>query len=190
MKRGQSIKRPSGVRRYLRRTPYQRISQYLATRRLGLCGQEVFLEPRTRLLRHPENIQLGDGIVIKEGACLCPTNMESYVRIGSWTTVGYHSFIFATAGIEIGQHCLVAPFCYLVDANHGIARNELIRTQPMSASPISIGDDVWLCAGVTVLKGVTIGSGAVISAGAVVSEDIPEYCIAAGNPAKVVGERK
>lgn len=39
---------------------------------------------------------------------------------------------------------------------------------------------------VTILKGVTIGGGAIVGAGSVVTKDVPNWCIAAGNPAKVV----
>jgi len=49
-----------------------------------------------------------------------------------------------------------------------------------------IEDYVLFGYNVTVLKGVKIGKGAIIGAGSVVTNDIPEMCIAAGNPAKVI----
>ena len=138
----------------------------------------------------PRPIRLGANTIVKAGARICPTNPAAAVEIGDWTTVGYHTHIFATSTITIGSNCLIAPFCYLVDANHGIRRDELIRTQMMEVAPITIADDVWLGAGVFVLAGVTIGTGAVVAAGSVVSKDLPEYVIAAGNPAAPVSERK
>lgn len=183
-------KRESGVRKHLRRSLWQRINQAMVLRGIGRCGSGVFVERNVRLLRHPEKIEIGENVIVKEGARLCPTNEGSSIRIGDWTTIGYHTFIFATSGVEIGANCLIAPFCYLVDANHGIRRDELIREQMMSAAPIIIGDDVWLGAGVTVLKGVRIGRGAVVAAGSVVSEDVPEYTIVSGNPAVVTGARR
>jgi acetyltransferase-like isoleucine patch superfamily enzyme len=54
------------------------------------------------------------------------------------------------------------------------------------SAPIVIGDHVWIGANATVLKGVTIGNNVIIAAGAVVTKDIPENCIAAGVPAKVI----
>ena len=51
---------------------------------------------------------------------------------------------------------------------------------------MTIGDDSDLGVGCVVLPGVTIGRGAVIGAGAVVNEDIPEYAVAAGVPARVL----
>lgn len=60
----------------------------------------------------------------------------------------------------------------------------LIREQPMTSSPIVIGDDVWIGAGCQILKGVKIGNGAVIGARSVVTREIPENTIAFGSPAR------
>jgi len=57
-----------------------------------------------------------------------------------------------------------------------------------SSSDIIIGNKVWIGANVQILKGVHIGNGAVIGAGSIVTQDIPEKCMAAGVPAKVVRE--
>jgi acetyltransferase-like isoleucine patch superfamily enzyme len=178
-----------GVRTYLRRTPVQRIRQGWATRRLGTVGPEAFVDRGVEFLRHPERIHLGANTIVKEGARLCPTNPSAEIAIGDWTTIGYHTHLFAASGIVIGDNCLIAPFCYLVDSNHGIARGTLIREQPMPTAPITIGSDVWLGAYAVVLPGVEIADGAVVAAGAVVTKAVPAGCIVAGNPARVVSER-
>ena len=54
------------------------------------------------------------------------------------------------------------------------------------AYPITVGDNVWFGAGVTVLPGVTIGSNVVIGAGSIVTKDIPSGVVAVGNPCKVL----
>ena len=58
--------------------------------------------------------------------------------------------------------------------------------EPPSATPVIIEDDVLIGANSVILEGVKVGKGAVVAAGSVVTKDIPEYCIAVGNPAKVV----
>lgn len=141
-------------------------------------------------MRFAKNIYVGDKVVVKEGARICACNEKAEIHIGERTTIGYHNFIFASAGIEIGQDCLIAPFVYLVDSNHGINRNERINRQPNETSPIRIGDGVWLASNVTVLKGVSIGDGAVVAANSVVNSDIPAFEIWGGTPAKRIGERK
>ncbi len=51
--------------------------------------------------------------------------------------------------------------------------HELRRQRWETAAPITIGDNVWLGAGVIVCPGVTIGTNAVVGAGSVVTRDVP-----------------
>ena len=74
-------------------------------------------------------------------------------------------------------------------SDHVFKRGELIQKQGFLGAPIEIGGDVWLGGQVFINKGVAIGKGTVIGAGSVVTKNIPEYMIAAGNPARVIGER-
>lgn len=128
--------------------------------------------------------------VIKEGARICACNETATISIGKNTTIGFHTFIFASNHISIGDDCLVAPFVYLVDSDHSIEKNQLINQQSNTTSPIKIGNDVWLGTGCKILKGVTIGDGAIIAAGAIVNADVPAYEIWGGIPAKKISERK
>lgn len=52
-----------------------------------------------------------------------------------------------------------------------------------------IGNDVWIGREAKILPGVKIGDGAIVGAYAVVAKDIPAYCVAVGNPARVVKKR-
>ena len=54
------------------------------------------------------------------------------------------------------------------------------------ALPITVGDNVWFGGGCRILPGVTIGSNVVIGAGSVVTHDVPDNCVAAGNPCRVL----
>lgn len=54
---------------------------------------------------------------------------------------------------------------------------------------VTIGNDVWIGRRVMIMPGVSIGNGCVIGAGAVVTHNVPDYCVAAGVPAKIVKER-
>ncbi len=58
--------------------------------------------------------------------------------------------------------------------------------EPPSAQPVVVEDDVLIGANAVVLEGVRIGKGAVVAAGAVVTEDVPEYSVVAGTPARVI----
>ncbi len=157
--------------------------------RLAHCGERVFIDKHVEILRYLERITLGDFVAVKEGAHICACNAKATIRIGANTTIGYYSFVFASERIEIGNNCLIAPFVYIVDSDHGIERELLINQQANITSPIEIGDDVWVGTGAKILKGVKIGTGAVIAAGAVVKENVSPYQIVGGIPAKVIGER-
>ncbi len=141
-------------------------------------------------MRYPSNIRIGDEVVIKEGARICACNAKAHLSIGARTTIGYHNFIFASAGIEIGADCLIAPFVYIVDSDHGIERLQLINRQANQTAPIKIGAGTWVASNVTILKGVEIGEGAVIAANSVVNSDVPPFEIWGGSPAKKIGERE
>jgi len=60
---------------------------------------------------------------------------------------------------------------------------------PLITAPITIGNRVWVTADVFVAPGVSIGDGAVITARSSVFNDVPEWMIVRGNPAKPVKKR-
>jgi acetyltransferase-like isoleucine patch superfamily enzyme len=158
--------------------------------RLGKLGAGVHIDRNVEFQRFPKNIFIGSEVVIKEGARICSCNESAQIHIGDRTTIGYHTFIFSSEMIEIGQDCLIAPFVYLVDSNHQIAKGIKINSQPNETAPIRIGNDVWIAGNVTILKGVVIEDGAVIAANSVVNQTVPAYEIWGGSPAKKIGERK
>lgn len=141
-------------------------------------------------MRYPRNIQVGSAAIIKTGAHICPCNPQAKIDIGARTSIGFHTFLYASAQIILGDDCQIAPFVYMVDSDHGIRRDTLMNRQPNAATPIRIGNDVWIGAHAVILSGVTIGDGAVVAAGAVVHQDVTPYAIVGGVPARVLGERE
>lgn len=86
--------------------------------------------------------------------------------------------------IVIGSDCYISDFVRIQDSdNHSIIENGIKKN---NTAPVIIGNHVWICKNAIILKGVTVADGAVIAAGAVVTKDVPENCIVAGNPAKVI----
>ncbi len=177
------------LRKHLKPTLASRYRYWRESRRLGACGEGIHFEKDVHLMRYPQNISLGANMVVKSGARICACNENATVSIGENTTFGYHSYLFASERIEIGNNCLIAPFVYLVDSDHTIARDQLINKQPNQTAPIEIGDDVWIGTGAKILKGVRIGTGAVIAAGALVKDNVAAYAIVGGIPAKKISER-
>jgi acetyltransferase-like isoleucine patch superfamily enzyme len=74
--------------------------------------------------------------------------------------------------------------------NHNFSdATRLIKDQGVRYEGVLVEDDVWIGSKATILDGVTLGQGAVIGAGAVVTRSVPAYAIAAGVPARVIGQR-
>jgi acyl-[acyl carrier protein]--UDP-N-acetylglucosamine O-acyltransferase len=101
--------------------------------------------------------------------------------------IGRGSHIVAHQRISIGDDVYTGPYVYITDQNHSYADPELpIGRQWPVNSPVSIGSGTWLGTGVIVLPGAVIGRNVVVAAGSVVRGTIPDHCVIAGTPARVV----
>ena len=89
------------------------------------------------------------------------------------------------AKVTFGDNVFIGPDCGFHTAGHPIDFERRNRGLEYAYS-ITVGDNVWIGAGVQVMPGVTIGSNVVIGGGSVVVKDIPGNCVAVGNPCKVI----
>jgi acetyltransferase-like isoleucine patch superfamily enzyme len=178
------------LRKHLKFTWKNRWRLFQQKSRIGFMGKEVFIDKNVELLRFPKNISIDNYAVLKEGSRICSCNEKAKISIGKNTTIGFHTFIFASENITIGNDCLIAPFVYIVDSDHSAEKGERINLQPNITSAVSIGEDVWIGTGAKILKGTVIEDGAVIAAGAVVSGHVKSNEIFGGIPAKKISERK
>lgn len=158
--------------------------------KLGFCGDKVYFEKNVQLLRFPKNIEINSKSHIKEGAKICSCNPEATIVIGEGTSIGYNTIIFSSSNITIGNFCMIAPNVYIVDSDHGMDRESLMKNQTNSTEPIEIGNDVWIATGAVILRGTRIPDGCVIAANSVVKGELEPYSIYAGSPAKKIGQRK
>jgi acetyltransferase-like isoleucine patch superfamily enzyme len=109
------------------------------------------------------------------------------VSIGDRCLIGRGSGIVAHERVEIGDDVFTGHHVYITDANHGYEDLGVPPSRQFAASrPVSIGAASWLGHGTVVLPGVTIGCHVVVGAGSVVTEDLPDRCVAVGNPARVI----
>jgi maltose O-acetyltransferase len=107
------------------------------------------------------------------------------IEIGARSFVNFGAVILDSARVRIGADVQIGPGAHLVTPNHPLDADAR-RTGLEHAAPITISDDAWLAARVTVLPGVTIGSGAVIGAGSVVTGDMPARHLCFGNPCRAI----
>ncbi|MFV0445251.1 MAG: DapH/DapD/GlmU-related protein [Planctomycetaceae bacterium] len=144
----------------------------------------------TGQLELAEDVTIGAGSVLAFGDKL---NGYGSIAIGKGTWIGEFNNLRAGGGaIQIGEHCLVSQFCTLVASHHARRKDRLIQQQGAETTHcgVTLGDDVWLGAGVTITAGVRVCDGAVIGAGSVVTKDVPAYEIWGGVPARRLGERE
>jgi acetyltransferase-like isoleucine patch superfamily enzyme len=117
------------------------------------------------------------------------------IIIGNNVSIGDDCHITAINKIEIGDNVLIGKKITITDNSHGKTEYEQLSIPPLKRSlfskgPVVIEENVWIGDKATILPGVKIGRNAIIAANAVVTRDIPENCVAGGNPAKVIKEMK
>lgn len=143
-----------------------------------------------------ENVQIDDlarlyGSIVSFG--------NGKVRIGAYSALGANSLIRSVNSVEIGTHTAISTNVIIQDNNsHPVNPKDRIKMMETPAgdvsrgwnfsdsAPIKIGNNCWIGENSRICKGVTIGNGAIVAANAVVTHNIPDNCIVAGNPGKIV----
>ncbi|MCM1152318.1 MAG: acyltransferase [Muribaculum sp.] len=124
-----------------------------------------------------------------------PENLE----IGDNVWIGSGCWIDASGGLSIGEGCQISARSCLISHTSHISQRLLgkdymkweIEDRPgYIRKKTEIGDYTYLGCGVQVLPGVKIGRGCVIGAGAIVTHNLPDYAVAVGNPARIIGDTR
>jgi acetyltransferase-like isoleucine patch superfamily enzyme len=135
-------------------------------------------------------IEVGDKTMIAELVTMCAgmapghdLGPEPVLRVGNGCVIGRGSHIVAHHSIEIGDDVFTGPYVYITDQNHKYEDIDtpIGRQWPVN-SAVKIGAGSWLGTG----AGATIGRNVVIAAGSVVRGSVPDNCVVAGVPARVV----
>ena len=132
-------------------------------------------------LRSVLRISIGPGSSIHMG-CFITGNK---ITIGNRSTINRNTYLDGRCGIIIGSNVSISPHAYILTLDHDPQSIDFATI----TGPVRIDDYAWIGARATILPGVTLGKGCVIGAGAIVTRDIAEYIIAAGVPAKPIGQR-
>lgn len=111
------------------------------------------------------------------------------VTLGNFSGIGINAKIYGTC--HIGDYVMMGTDVTIITRNHRFDRTDIPMMQQgfEEEQPVYIGDDVWIGDRVLILPGVHIGSGCIIAAGAVVTNNVPDYTIVAGVPAKPIRTR-
>jgi acetyltransferase-like isoleucine patch superfamily enzyme len=178
----------------------------------GRCGKGVAFGTNV-VLRHPHKISIGDHVVIDDNCVIDAKGEENVgiaigsnafigrntiiycqngnISIGENANIGSNCQIFSAGSVEIGKNVLIGAYTYLIGGGHSMTdlSTPIIKQERINKG-VHLEDNIWVGAGVKILDGVTIGRDAVIGTGAVVNRDIAAYAVAAGLPAKVIGDRR
>jgi len=165
-----------------------------AGRRFAAFGPGSLMAFPTGAVYGEHWIEVGDKTMIAELVTMCAgmapgldLGPEPVLRVGNGCVIGRGSHIVAHHSIEIGDDVFTGPYVYITDQNHKYEDISLpIGRQWPVNSAVKIGAGSWLGTGAVILPGADIGRNVVVAAGSVVRGAVPDNCVVAGVPAKVV----
>jgi serine acetyltransferase len=163
-------------------------------KRFGYLGDGAALLWPQGSIYNEHCLSVGAGTLIGPNVCLtagmAPGQQmvtNPVVSIGERCIIGRGSHIIGHWSITLGDDIQTGPYVYITDQNHVyLDPDEPIGRQWPVEAAVSIGSGSWLGANVVILPGTTIGEHCVVAAGAVVRGTIPDHCVVAGVPAKIV----
>ncbi|WP_409022221.1 DapH/DapD/GlmU-related protein [Dellaglioa sp. P0083] len=111
------------------------------------------------------------------------TDFGKHISFGKNIFINQNVTFIDLGGIVIEDDVLIGPMSRIITVNH---LTDPKKRRGLLVQPVRIKRNVWVGANVTILPGVTIGENSIIAADSTVTKDIPENCIVAGTPAKVI----
>ena len=137
-----------------------------------------------------ENISIGDNVLISHFAWLAAMEINGgscKLEIGDGCNIGHYNHISVTGEVIFEEEVLTADKVFISDHLHSYEDISMsILKQPiLQKGFVRIGKGSWIGENVCII-GCSIGKHCVIGANAVVTKNIPDYCVAAGNPAKII----
>ena len=113
------------------------------------------------------------------------------IDVGKNFAINSGTQIDGRGGISIGENVMIGPYVVIVSSQHQHKQLDLPMTDlNHKMFPVKIEENVWIGAYAEVKCGVEIGQGVVVGTGAVVVDDVPDFSIVGGIPAKVIGDRR
>jgi acetyltransferase-like isoleucine patch superfamily enzyme len=160
------------------------------------AGEDVHVGPGSVVQAGPQAVvTLGNGVWLGRD---CEISAGDRIEIGDRTSLQHRTQIHGD--VVIGAGCVGAANLYVSSGEHSfrdsphlpIRVQDFHRARRPAADrnrPVVIGDDCWLGINVVVMPGITIGRGCVVGSNSVVTRDLAPYTIAAGAPARPLGQR-
>jgi acetyltransferase-like isoleucine patch superfamily enzyme len=157
-------------------------------RRFAAFGDESLLY-RPEWLYRPDLMTIGERVWLEIGGAGLHGS-SPVLRVGNGVVMRHHVTISAHESVVIEDDVLIAAWTSIYDSDHTLGRQGNPIWHPDITEPVRVGRGSWLGERVAVLRGSNIGTHCIIGANSVVKGTIPDYSVAVGAPAKVVGSTK
>lgn len=164
---------------------------------IGHVGKQTIISYPCRFQDYSKKIIIGEGTTFYSNCVIecwdryIDQLFSPQLKIGNNCRIGEYTHITAINNIEIGDGLLTGRFVFISDHNHGEFSVDDLKTPPTfrrlkSKGGVVIGNNVWIGDKVSVLAGVHIGDNVIIGANSVVTKNVPQNCVVAGIPAKII----
>jgi lipopolysaccharide O-acetyltransferase len=168
--------------------PYRR-------RQFAAFGRDSILH-RPAWISRPDKIEIGSSVLMFHGLWLAAEQPSwqrpgPAIRIGDHVGVRPYCTISAAESVTIEDGVVISAFTTIIDSDHTFAAGRPnVMHNPIASTPVRVGEGTWIAERVAVLRGSDIGRCCIIGANSVVRGTIPDYSIAVGAPARVVGSTR
>jgi len=155
-------------------------------------GSNVSFYPNVFIQGSPGEIRIGNHVEFFPGNYVSGGEWDScFIRIGDHTHFAPMCVLYGWGGLSIGNYVAVAANTVFATVGHFYDKTERpMVTYGENAGPITVEDDVWICASCVITAHTTIRRGCVIAAGAVLTKDTEPYGVYMGTPAALKSKRR
>lgn len=165
-------------------------------RKFGKVGLHTFFQS-PYVLTGEKHISIGNNVTARKRLQLEAIDRHNGMEfspeiiIGDNVSINFDVHIGAINKIIIEDGVLIASKVFITDHSHGEANSENFNIPPKnrvlySKGIVHIKKNVWIGEGVVILPNVTIGENVIVGANSVVTKSIPDNCVVAGNPARII----
>lgn len=141
---------------------------------------------------NPHKIEVGNNVIIDNNVELSVNTIshassKPLLILGDYVHLSKYNCIGCAGRVVLESHVRLAPYVHITDRNHSY--DDILQPiwkQPIVVKDVYIGAETWIGFGAQIMPGVHIGKHCVIAAGSIVTKDIPDYCVVAGNPARII----
>ena len=131
-------------------------------------------------MRAGAHLYIGKRVTIGGGGAMGP---KSTLKIGDASSIFSETYVNLAEAVQIGSGSALSEKVAVLTHS---CWQPVLKGYPSSFAPVHIGNETIIYLGATVLPGCNIGNGTLIGANSLVNRTVPDHCLAAGNPAKII----